>query len=78
LTTDAAEPVAKLHDRIPVLLEPEVFDLWLDTQERNIELLRGLLQPAAPGALAMYPVSRYVNKAGNEGARCIEPMEREG
>jgi len=78
LTTNAAEPVAQLHDRMPVILEPEDFDLWLDTQEGHIERLQELLRPAAPGVLAMYPVSRYVNKAGNEGARCIEPVEGEG
>jgi putative SOS response-associated peptidase YedK len=72
LTTDAAEPVARLHDRMPVILEPEDFNLWLDPQENKIERLRDLLHPAAPGILTMYPVSRYVNKAGNEGEKCIE------
>jgi len=78
LTTDASKPVASLHDRMPVILEPEDFDLWLDPQEQKIERLRDLLHPAAPGILSMYPVSRYVNKASNEGKECVEPIERKG
>ena len=73
LTTAANEPVARLHDRMPVILGPEDFDLWLDPGEQRVERLRELLGPAAPGVLNMVPVSPYVNKATNEGERCIEP-----
>jgi putative SOS response-associated peptidase YedK len=73
LTTAASEPVARLHDRMPVILEPEDFDRWLDPGEQRVERLRELLQPAAPGVLSMHPISPYVNKASNEGERCIEP-----
>lgn len=75
LTTEAAEPVARIHDRMPVILEPEDFDAWLDPEEHGVERLRKLLQPSAAGILAMYPVSRYVNKAGNEGIKCIEATQ---
>ena len=36
LTTEAADPVAVLHDRMPVILEPENFDLWLNPQEQRV------------------------------------------
>lgn len=75
LTINASEPVASLHDRMPVILEPEDFNIWLDPQEQKIEHLRNLLHPAAAGILSMYPVSKYVNKAGNEGEKCIEPAK---
>jgi putative SOS response-associated peptidase YedK len=75
LTTTADGPVARLHDRMPVILEPEDFTLWLDPEERRVDRLRELLQPTAPGVLDMYPVSSFVNKAGNEGERCVEPVE---
>jgi len=78
LTTEASEPVATLHDRMPVILETEDFAAWLDPDEHRVERLRELLQPAAPGVLEMYSVSSYVNKAGNEGERCIEPIEGSG
>jgi len=77
LTTDATEPVSNLHDRMPVILEPNDFDLWLDPDEHNIKILRDLIHPAAPGILSMHPVSNYVNKAENEGEKCIEPAQEE-
>jgi putative SOS response-associated peptidase YedK len=77
LTVSAAEPVARLHDRMPVILEPEGFDCWLDPAGQEVETLRGMLKPAATGVLSLYPVSPYVNKAGNEGAECIEPVGKE-
>ncbi|ABA88238.1 protein of unknown function DUF159 [Syntrophotalea carbinolica DSM 2380] len=75
LTTEASEPVSSLHDRMPVILEPEDFDLWLNPEEHNITKLRNLMQPAAPGILSMHPVSKYINKAWNEGEKCIAPTE---
>ena len=73
LTTAASEPVARLHDRMPVILEPEDFDLWLDPREKRVDRLRALLGPAAPGVLGMVAVTPYVNKATNEGEKCLEP-----
>jgi len=67
LTTAASEPVSRLHERMPVILEPEHFELWLDPGEQWVERLRELMEPVTPGVLEMYPVSSYVNKAGSEG-----------
>lgn len=77
LTAAASQPVADLHERMPVILEPEDFALWLDPQEQNVERLRALLQPAAAGVLTMYPVSKYVNRADHEGKECIMPVENQ-
>lgn len=74
LTTEAGDPVAILHDRMPVILEQDNFHLWLDPQEKRVEKLHGLMGSTAVGILAMYPVSKCVNKAGNEGEGCIEPV----
>ncbi len=73
LTCAAAREMAALHERMPVILEPEDFARWLDPAENRVERLRGLLQPAAAGVLELFPVSSYVNKTGNEGPRCMEP-----
>lgn len=75
LTTAASGLVARLHDRMPVILEPGDFDLWLDPAEHRPEKLAPLLGSAESSVLSMHPVSRYVNKAGNEGPECIEPLE---
>lgn len=78
LTTDANETVGRLHNRMPVILESESFNLWLDPEVTSIEKLSPLLHPAREGILTMYPVSTYVNKATNEGKQCIEPVEEGG
>lgn len=75
LTTDANAEVARLHNRMPVILEPGVFDLWLDPKEQHVNQLKSLLHPSEDGTLHLQPVSRYVNKPVNEGERCIEPVE---
>lgn len=74
LTTKASGPVANFHDRMPVILEQEDFGVWLDPLEQNIERLRALMHPAGPGNLIMHPVSKYVNKAGNEGEECVKSI----
>lgn len=78
VTTDASDPVIRLHDRMPVILEPSDFDLWLDPEEKGVDHLKQVLRPADPGTLTIYPVSTYVNKATNEGERCIEPIKEGG
>ncbi len=72
ITTSANTLVGRLHDRMPVILEPDDFRLWLDPQEESPEKLTTLLRPSGEDVLEMYPVSKYVNKAQNEGAQCIE------
>lgn len=74
ITTNANELVGRLHDRMPVLLEPESFDLWLGSEE-GPEGVSLLLKPAAADVLAMHPVSRYVNKPQNVGKECIEGIK---
>ena len=78
LTTESSEPVASLHDRMPVILKSSEFDLWLDPEEKGVDLLKPILYPIDPGTLTMYPVSTYVNKATNEGERCIEQAKKPG
>jgi len=75
LTTEANERLADLHDRMPVLLPPDVWERWLAADPAAPEELVPLLGPCPPGDLELVPVSDYVNRVGNEGRRCIERME---
>jgi putative SOS response-associated peptidase YedK len=75
LTTAANELVGRFHTRMPVILELDDFDLWLDPEEQRVARLKVLLHPADPEILTTYPVSTYVNKATNEGEKCIEPVK---
>ncbi|MBN2429044.1 MAG: SOS response-associated peptidase [Deltaproteobacteria bacterium] len=72
LTTNANPEVSRLHDRMPVILEPENFDLWLDPEENRQDKLQVLLKPADDGLLSLRPVSKYVNSPSNEGEKCVE------
>lgn len=72
VTTDANELVRPIHDRMPVVLEPEDFDTWLDPNTPP-EALRALLRPAADGVLTAHRVSTRVNTPKENDPALIEP-----
>ena len=74
VTTSANDMVATLHDRMPVILEPDDWPLWLDPSVADVDLLSQLLRPAPDGDLELVPVSPRVNSPHNEGAELIEPV----
>jgi len=73
VTTEPNELVAELHDRMPVILTPEQYDLWLDRSIDSLDPLRGLLVPYPAEEMRTIPVSRYVNDPNHEGPECVEP-----
>lgn len=73
LTTDANELVADLHDRMPVILDPERFDAWLDPAAEDPARLMRLLTPYPAERMTLYPVSTVVNSPRHEGPECIAP-----
>jgi putative SOS response-associated peptidase YedK len=74
LTTSAEDAVGHIHDRMPLLVEPDRYDAWLDPSTSDIEELLGLLVPAAPGRLEAYPVSTQVNNVRNNGPGLLEAL----
>lgn len=78
LTTDANEEIARLHNRMPVILAPEDYDEWLgtggDATPAHLSQLKHLFRPFPNEGLALYPVSTYVNSPRNEGKECIERL----
>lgn len=78
LTTTAQDAVGHLHDRMPLLVEPERYAAWLDpAAQEQPGALKDLLVPAAPGRLEAYPVSTAVNNVRNNGAELLEPIPLE-
>lgn len=65
LTTTPNEFMAPIHDRMPVILEPEDWDGWLKDGDA------ALLKPCSPDRMAKRKVSTRVNKPGNDDAACI-------
>ncbi len=76
LTTSPASSIADIHDRMPVMLRPEQYDLWLQ-QDADAEDLKALLRPYEGEDLQAYTVSTLVNKVENDGPECVEPAEPE-
>ena len=74
VTTDPNPLVEPIHDRMPVILPPETWDLWLDPDADDRDALLGLLRPAAPDVMTQYRVSTLVNSVRNNTPECIEPL----
>ncbi len=74
VTTRAGPDLAGLHDRMPVLLAPQVWDLWLDGGADTASL-EPLLVPAPGETLTRRPVSRAVNDVRNDGSELLAPYE---
>src|SRR3954451_786301 len=74
LTTSAPDDLGRIHDRMPLLVEPERYAAWLDPESTDPEDLRSLLVPAAPGRLDAFPVSTEVNSVRNNGPELVVPL----
>jgi putative SOS response-associated peptidase YedK len=74
ITTEATDELGRLHDRMPMLVEPQNWAIWLDPRVTDADRLRQLLVPAAPGRLEAYPVSTDVNDVRNNGPHLVEPL----
>ena len=74
LTTQPNELLKPLHNRMPVILHPRDYELWLDPEVQQVDSLKPLLQPYPPDTMDAYPVSRWVNSPGNDDPKCIEPL----
>ena len=75
ITTTANEMMVPLHERMPVIIPPEQYDLWLDPEVKDVQQLERLLQPFPSDEMTAYPVSTLVNSPKNDLAACVEPLE---
>ena len=74
VTTRANKTLAAIHDRMPVIVPAEAFDLWLDCAEDDATAAAALIAPAPEALLECYEVSTAVNRAANDAAHLIEPV----
>ncbi len=77
ITTSAADELGRIHDRMPMTVEPSRWADWLDPSRTDARDVRALLVPAAAGGLDAYPVSLAVNNVRNNGPGLIEPAPAE-
>ena len=74
ITTTANALIAGIHDRMPVILEPGTYGLWLSPTPVSDRELTAYLQPFDDTAMEAWEVSRLVNNPGNESSECIRPV----
>ena len=71
VTTDANEQVARIHDRMPVILPRDAIDTWLSGPASEAAKL---MQPWS-GPLELRAVGRFVSNVNNEGPECLDDAE---
>jgi putative SOS response-associated peptidase YedK len=74
LTTSPAPSIAHVHDRMPVILDPDACTRWLD-KSADPDSLKSLLIPFDDQQLEAYPVSNLVNYVENDGPECVEQVQ---
>lgn len=77
ITTDAEDDLGRIHDRMPMMIEPERWAEWLDPKLNDAKHASELLVPAQPGRLTADPVSTDVNNVRNNGPDLIKPLSPE-
>jgi putative SOS response-associated peptidase YedK len=69
--------LADIHDRMPVILRPDNYDLWLDPAFQDTHSVSQMLKPFDPALMKRYPVSTRVNQVENDDPDCAKPVEPE-
>jgi len=75
LTTTPNAVTASIHDRMPVILDPDCYELWLDPGMQNIKVVSDMLTPYDARMMRSCPVSSRVNSVANDDADCSMPVE---
>jgi putative SOS response-associated peptidase YedK len=73
ITTTANSTLAAIHERMPVFVPKEAFDLWLDCAKVEADVAAALIRPAPDALLEAYEVSAAVNKVANDSAVLVVP-----
>lgn len=77
VTTRPNTFMARIHDRMPVVVPRDAWATWLDPRPREPGELRALLEPRDDLALDAYPVPALVNSVRNDGPALIERLDTE-
>ena len=64
-----------VHDRMPVILRKDDYDVWLDPGMQNVAAISELMKPCDARLMRCYPVSSRVNHVANDDEECSRPVE---
>ena len=73
VTTEPNDLMMPIHNRMPVILPPETYAIWLDPKETSADVLNGLLKPYPAANMTAHPVSTLINNPNNDTPECIKP-----
>jgi len=74
IVTDANERIRPVHERMPVILEPDDYAAWLDEDNHDPARLKPLLRSYPAERINLYPVSGRVGKPMYDDPECIRPL----
>jgi putative SOS response-associated peptidase YedK len=75
LTTTPNAVTLPVHDRMPVILDSDCYDLWLDPGMRDTSAVSELLKPYGAQFMQCYPISSRINHVANDDEDCSVPAE---
>ena len=78
LTTTPNAATSAIHDRMPVILDPDSYDLWLDPGMRDVAAASDLLKPYDARLMRCFPIGTRINHVANDDEECsrsVEPAE---
>lgn len=74
ITTDANDLIKPIHNRMPVILAPEDYLIWLDPDTSDTKILNRVMKPFPSDKMRLYAVSRIVNSPEIDSPECIKPV----
>ncbi|MGA8733641.1 MAG: SOS response-associated peptidase [Terriglobales bacterium] len=75
LTTTPNAVTSSVHDRMPVILHPDSYDLWLDPGMTDVQVVSEFMKPYDASKMRCYPISSRVNHVANDDEECSRPVE---
>lgn len=75
IVTEPNEFMKTIYTRMPVIIPPEKYKLWLNPDVADINDISALLKPYPAEGMTAYPVSTRMNNSGNNTRELIEPLQ---
>jgi putative SOS response-associated peptidase YedK len=74
ITTQPNSLLEPIHNRMPVILPPNAYNLWLASEDRQPAQLNDLLIPYPSDEMIAFPVSKMVNSPQTDSPDLIKPL----
>jgi putative SOS response-associated peptidase YedK len=74
ITMPPNDLLESIHDRMPLILSSDLYERWLDQEEKPSEEMADYLLPYPADQMVAYPVSTLVNSSANDVPDCIVPV----